>query len=139
MSHIQLNYAFLLFWSIFWLIHWKLLFLVQKVIISESSTEILRNLFFLTSFKGANLEKNLKFCKQLFLIIPVKGTNIIKNCFSPKNWSHTPKLCFPVFFKHFRGNSLKNSLFLSKVTISERSSEILRLFVFLNKFDKEQI
>ena len=42
MSHTQLNYAFVLFWSIFGLIHWNLLFLVQKVIISERSSEILR-------------------------------------------------------------------------------------------------
>ena len=45
MSHIQLNYAFRLFWSNFGLIHWKLLFLFQKVTITEKSTEILRNFF----------------------------------------------------------------------------------------------
>ena len=50
-SHIQLNYAFLLFWSIFGLIHWKLLFLVQKVTISERRTEILRKFIFLNKFE----------------------------------------------------------------------------------------
>ncbi len=41
MSHIQLNYAFLLFWSIFGEIRRELFFLVQKVNISERITEIL--------------------------------------------------------------------------------------------------
>ena len=46
MSHTLLNYAFLLFWSKFWEIHRALFFLVKKVTISETSTEILRNFFF---------------------------------------------------------------------------------------------
>ena len=46
LSHIQLNYAFLLFWSILKEIHRELLFLVKKVSISETSTEILRKYFF---------------------------------------------------------------------------------------------
>ena len=39
--HIELNYAFLLFLSIFGEIHRELLCLVKKVAISERSTEIL--------------------------------------------------------------------------------------------------
>ena len=45
-SHIQLNYGFLLLGSIFSEIHWKLLFLVKKVIISEWSSEVLKKCFF---------------------------------------------------------------------------------------------
>ena len=52
-SNIQLNYAFLLFLIIFMEIHRELLFLIQKVTISEKSTKILRSLFFLTSLKRA--------------------------------------------------------------------------------------
>ena len=48
MSNILLNYAFLLFWSIFVEIHRELSFLDIKVAISETSTEILRNFVFLT-------------------------------------------------------------------------------------------
>ena len=48
MSHILLNYAFLLFWNIFVEIHRELFFLDIKVAISETSTEILRNFVFLT-------------------------------------------------------------------------------------------
>ncbi len=47
-------------------------------------------------------------------------------------------LCFPFVLKHFRDNSLKNSLFIKK-NISERSSEMIRKSVLLNKFEKEQI
>ena len=50
-SHILLDYAFLLFWSIFGEIHRELLFLVQKVTMSETSTEILRKFVFLTLFE----------------------------------------------------------------------------------------
>ncbi len=52
---------------------------------------------------------------------------------------HTAKLCFCVTLMHFWENSLKNSLFSQKVTMSERSIEILRNFIFFNKFEKGQI
>ena len=51
LSHIQLNYAFLLFWSIFGEIQREILVLVKKVTISETSTEILWKLVFLTMFE----------------------------------------------------------------------------------------
>ncbi len=44
-----------------------------------------------------------------------------------------------VLLKHFGGNSLKTSLLVKKVTISERGSELLRKITFLNKFEKEKI
>ena len=77
--------------------------------------------------------------KQFFWNNPIKGDNINKNCFSAQNEPHTAKLCFSVVLKHFCGNSLKTSLFSQKVTISERSSEIVRKFAFLNKIEKGQI
>ena len=73
MSDILLNYAFLLFWSILRKIHRELFFLLKKVAISETSTEILRKFVFFTMFEGANPEENLDLFKQLFLIKPVKG------------------------------------------------------------------
>ena len=48
------------------------------------------------------------------------------------------KLCFSVVLKNFGGNSLKTSLFIQKNDISERSSEILGKFTFLNKSEKEK-
>ena len=73
MSHILLNYAFLLFLSIFGEIHREPLFLVKKKTFSEKSTEILRIFFFYRVWKGANPEENLDLFKQMFLIKPVKG------------------------------------------------------------------
>ena len=49
--NILLNYAFLLFWRIFFLIHRELLFFDIKVTLSETSTEILRKLVFLAMFE----------------------------------------------------------------------------------------
>ncbi len=58
-SHLLLNYAFLLFWSIFGEIHRELFFLVKKVTSSETSTEILRNFFFYHIWKETNPEENV--------------------------------------------------------------------------------
>ena len=84
MSHIQINYAFLLFWSILGEIHRKNLFLVKKVTFSERSIEKLRNLFNLILLERVNPEENLDLFKQLFLIKPVKGDTIKKKFFSSK-------------------------------------------------------
>ena len=69
----------------------------------------------------------------------LKRVNINKNCFSQLSKPHTVKPWFCVVLKHFRGNSLKIFFLVKKKNISERSSEIIRKFVFLNKFEKEQI
>ena len=71
MSPIELNYAFLLFFGLFGEIHRKCLFLVQKVTISEISSEILRRFVFLNKFeKGKSGGKlgyvvNKPFCWKL--------------------------------------------------------------------------
>ena len=62
LSHIQLYYVFLLFWSIFGLIHCKLLFLVQKVTISKRNTEILRKFVFLNKLEKAPILRNIWIC-----------------------------------------------------------------------------
>ena len=59
MCHIQLNYAFLLFWSVFGEIHWRLLFLVKKVTSQEEALNILETFFSQQVWKGANPEENL--------------------------------------------------------------------------------
>ena len=66
-------------------------------------------------------------------------TNINKKYFSPQSEPHTAKLCFLVCFKHFWGNSQRTSLFRQRMTISERSTEIVRKFVFLNTFERGKI
>ena len=75
--------------------------------------------------------------KQLFFHQTIKRVQILaKTLFLPKV-SHIQ--CFSVILKHFRGNSQRTYLFSPKMTISEKSTEILRKFVFLNKFEKGQI
>ena len=81
LSHILLNYGFLMFWSNLLEIHRELFFLDIKVTISETSTEKLRKFVFLPSLKGANPEENLDMFKLLFFIKPVKGININKTVF----------------------------------------------------------
>ena len=88
--------------------------------------------------KGQILRKIWICLNNCFWSNQLKGTNINKNGFSPQNKPHTAKLCFSVVLKYFRANSLKTSLFSQKLTISERNTEIIRKFVFHNKFEKGQ-
>ena len=64
------------------------------------------------------------------------GEILIKTFFSPQSEPHTAKLCFSVVLKHFVENSQRTSIFSQKMAISERSTVILRKFVFLNMFEK---
>ena len=84
MSHILLNYAFLLFWSILWEIHRELFFLDKKVTISKGALKYSESFFLLPCLKGANPEENLDLFKQLFLIKPVIGNKLTKIVFLHK-------------------------------------------------------
>ncbi len=66
------------------------------------------------------------------------GGILTKTCFSPQSEPRIAKLCFSVVLKHLGGNSQKILFLVQKVTISEKSSEILRKFVLLIKFEKGQ-
>ena len=139
MSHIQINYAFLLFWSILGEIHRKNPYLFKKVTFSERRIENLRNLFNLIFLKRVNPEENLDLFKQLLLIKPVKGDNIKKNIFLLKV-SHLELNYAFLLFWSILGEIQSEVLFLvKKGAISERSTETLRKFVFLNMFEKGQI
>ena len=88
MSYIQLNYAFLLFWSIFELILWKLLFLVQKVTILEWSSEILGKIVFLNKFEKGQIQRKIWiFCKQTFLYKAVKRDKYEQKLFFSTKWA----------------------------------------------------
>ena len=138
MGYIQLNYAFLLFWSILGKIHRKILFFNQKVTISERSREILRKLVFLIKFeKGQIQKKNWICCKQPFLFKAVKREKILTKTVFLFKISHLPlKYSYLLFWRIINWKLL---VLVIKVTISERSPEILRNFVFLNKFETEKI
>ena len=61
MSHLQLDYAFLLFWSIFGEIHCKLLLLVKKVTLRERSSEIYGKFVFLNKLEKRQIQENLDY------------------------------------------------------------------------------
>ena len=114
MSHIQLNYALLLFWSIFWLIHWKILFFVKKVTLRKKHRNTQKVFFLNKCEKGQILRKIWISLNKFFWSKQYMGTNINKHCFSPQDEPHAAKLCFPVVLKHFWGISFKTSLFSQK-------------------------
>ncbi len=64
------------------------------------------------------------------------GEILTKTCFSPQSEPHTAKLCFSVVLKNFWEISQRTSLFRQNMAISERSTEILRKFVFLDMCEK---
>ena len=87
MSPIELNYAFLLFFGLFGEIHRKCLFLVQKVTISEISSEILRRFVFLNKFEKGQIRKKIRICcKQTFLLKAVKLDKYERKLFFSSKW-----------------------------------------------------
>ena len=78
MSHILLNYAFLLILNILDEIQREPFFLDIKITLSEMNTEILIKFVLLPVLKEAIPEENLDFFKQFFLIEPVKGDKYLK-------------------------------------------------------------
>ena len=67
------------------------------------------------------------------------GTTINKNCFSFQSEPHTAKLCFSVVLKHFAEIHRQILFLVQKVTFSEKRTEKLTKFVFLNMFENRQI
>ena len=135
MSHTLLNYAFLLFWSIFGEILWELFFLDINVTIAETSTEKLRNLIFLPCSEGPNSEENLDLFKQLFMIKQVKEDKYYKTCFLQKVRHIKQNYAFLLFWSIF-GEFMENFFFNIKVTIAETSTEKLSHNVFLTMFER---
>ena len=112
----------------------------QNWLSQKGALKYSESLFFLAYLKPVNLEENLDLFKQLFLLKPVKwGKYYQKRFFSPQSEPNIAKLCFSVVLKYSGGNSQSCSLFRKKKTISERRTEILRKFVFLNMFEKGKI
>ena len=139
MSHILLNYASLLFWSILGEIHWKILLLVKKVTISERSTEILRKFVFLNKFeKGQILRKIWIFLNNFFWSNQLRGQLLTKTVFLLKISHIQLNYAFLLFWSIF-GEFHRNILFLVKKKFWERSSEVIRKLVFVKKFENEQI
>ena len=115
----MLNYAFLLFWSIFGEIHRELFFLDIKVTISEKwALKYSESLFSYHVWKGENPEENLDLFKQFYFIKHVKRINIKKTVFLHKvshillNYAFC---CFEAFLDKFLENfSFKTLKWLSQ-------------------------
>ena len=102
MIHIQLNYAFLLFWNILGKIHWKNHFLFKNDYLKKKHRKTQKDYFSKQIWEGENPEENFVFgVNNCFFFKALKWTNINKNCFSRQNEPHTAKLCFPAFSGYF--------------------------------------
>ena len=126
-----------MFWSILLEIHRELFFLDIKLTILETSTEILRKLFFFTMFeKGQILKKIWIFKSNCFWSNQLKWINVNKNVFLHKVSHILLNYAFQLFWSIF-GEIHWDPFFLGiKLTISETSTEILGKFVFLTIFEK---
>ena len=112
MSHILLNYAFLLFWNIFGEIHGELFFLDIKWLSPKKAPIYSESLFFLPCLKRGKSRGKFVFV-NCFWSNQWRGQILTKTVFLPK-LCHTAKLCFFVVLKHFWGNSQRTSLFSQK-------------------------
>ena len=129
MSHIQLNYAFVLFWSILGEIHRKIFFLVQKVTLSDRSAEILRKFDYLNKFEKGKIQ--VKICillTNVFDQTSKMGQILTKTLFLLKVSHIQLNYAFLLFWSIFGEIHWNCCILVKKVTISERSSEILRNF-----------
>ena len=137
MSHILLNHAFLLFWNILGEIHRELFFLVKKVTTSERSTEKLRIFFSLPCLKrGKSWGKFGFVLTNVFDQTSKRGLILTKTVFLHKVSHILLNYGFLLFWSNL-GEIHRELFFLdTKVTISERSTEKLRKFVFLTKFER---
>ena len=109
-SHIQLNYAFLL-WNIFGKIHRELLFLVQKWQSQKGALKYSESLFSLTYFKKGQILRKIWICLKYFFDQTSKmGEILTKTCYSPK----TMLFCC---FEAFMGISQRTCLFSQKSDI----------------------
>ena len=130
----------MLFWRIFGLIHWKHDFLVKNVTISERSTEILRKFVYLNKFERRKILRKIWICLNNFFNQTSEIGQILTKTIILLKMSHTQLNYALLLFWNIFGEFQGKLLFLVKnVTISERSTEILRKFVFLSKFEKGQI
>ena len=146
MSHILLNYALLLFWSILVDIQRELFFLVIKVIIAEMSTKILRKFVFLTMFEKWQTLKKIWIClNNWFCSNQSKGINLTKTVFLHKVshillnyafllfWNIFGEIHRELFFLNINWLSLKRALKYSEIfflTMFERGKPEENLDLF---------
>ena len=137
MSHTLLNYASLLFCSIFGEIHRELFFIDIKVAISEKRTKIVRNFFFLTMFEWSKILRLIWIClNNRFLINQWRGLILTITVFLHK-LGHIQLTYATLLFWSILGEIHRELFFLDiKVTISETWNKTLRKLVFLTIFER---
>ena len=136
MSHILLNYAFLLLPSILGEIHRELFFLVKKSDYLRNEHLNSKKFVFLTMFEKGQILRKIWIClNNFFWLNKQKGININKNCFIHKLKQILLNYAFLLFWS-LLGEIHRILFFLDiKVTISETSTEIRRKFIFLTMFE----
>ena len=129
MSHIQLNYPFLLCWGIFGEIHRENLYLFNTLIISERSTEILRKLVFLNMFEKGQI------LTTFFDQTIKRGQILTKTVFLPKVSHIQLNYAFLLFWSIF-GEIHRELHFLVQKWLSQKRAQKHWESFFLNKFEK---
>ena len=137
MSHIQLNYAFMLFWSIFREIHWKLLFLVKIWLSQKEALKYVEKLLLLTSLIRRKARRKFGFVSTTFFDQTSKRGQILTKTVFLHKMSHIQLNYASLLFWSIFGEIHRKFLLfvVKKVIISETCTEILRKFVFLKKFE----
>ena len=126
MTHIQLNYAFLLFWSIIGKIQRELLFLVKKWLSQKGAMKYSESFF----FNMFVLDKS--WVKLWFVYITVLdqtsnlGQKLTKTVFLPKVSHVQLNYTFLLFCSIYGEIHRELLFFVKKVGISERGTEKLR-------------
>ena len=128
MSHIQLNYAFMWFLSIFEEIH-RELFLFKNMAISERRTDILRKFVFDNMFERGKILRNIWICLNNFFFEKTsKMGEILTKTFFLLKVSHIQLnyafLMFSTIFGKIHGEFL---FLVKKVTIPEKAQKYLEI------------
>ena len=125
--------------SIFGETHRDLFFLVNKVTISEMTTDILRKFVVLTMFEKWQILRKIWICLNKCFYQTIKRAKILtKTVFLPKVRHKLINYATLLFWSIFEDIHRELLILVKKVTISETSTETHRKFVFLTMFGKEQ-
>ena len=129
MSHIQLNYAFLLFWSILGKFQENFPFLSKKELSQKEALKYSEILFFLICLKSVNHELNLDLFKHVFEQTSKMGQILTKTVFLPKV-NHIQLMLF-CCFEAFSVKFTKNFSFKSKTAYIRKAHRNTESFYFL--------
>ena len=123
MSHLQINFAFRLFWSILGEIHWKFLFLIIKLTLSERSSDIIGKFVFLNKLEKGKIHRKIWIiCKQNLLYEAIKWDIYKQKKFLHKMNHIQLNYAFLLFWSTF-GEIHWKILFLFKNWLSQKEAQ----------------